>query len=57
MPQKRFFNAALFVLTLALCLGGLAACGGSSSSSDPTPPPPPSSNWGELEWGTGSWSN
>ncbi len=43
---------------LAAVLGALllAGCGGGGGSGEGTQAPS-SNNWGEMQWGTGNWSN
>ena len=56
MRKSAALRLAVASFAVLLCVAALSACGRGGSSSSNTPPTQ-SSNWGELEWGTGTWSD
>ena len=52
-------NLRLWTLTALLALSlCLASCGGGGGGGDAgNPPSSQSSNWGQLQWGAGTWSD
>lgn len=56
MPRTRNLRLWTLVALLALSLC-LASCGGGGGGDPESPPSSQSSNWGQLQWGTGTWSD